>query len=216
MNTNEKFVITISREIGSGGRTVGRKLAQKLGVRFCDKELINALREKFSLSASEIERIKGEKKNWLADMIRSTVPSPEFVLLNDPNSAYLNTVRVPVTTDEIFEAETEILKELAAESSCVIAGRSGFFVLKDVPNKVDIMLVAPRDKRIARVAEKQNLTPDKAALIVDSVDKSRENYVKRYTGNSRYDLRNYDLVLNVDDLSEDEVVDIILAYLKAL
>ena len=78
------------------------------------------------------------------------------------------------------------------------------------------MLVAPRDKRIARVAEKQNLTPDKAALIVDSVDKSRENYVKRYTGNSRYDLRNYDLVLNVDDLSEDEVVDIILAYLKAL
>ena len=216
MNTNEKFVITISREIGSGGRTVGRKLARKLGVRFCDKELINALREKFSLSASEIERIKGEKKNWLSDMIRSTIPAPEFVLLNDPNSAYLNTVRVPVTTDEIFEAETEILKELAAESSCVIAGRSGFFVLKDVPNKVDIMLVAPRDKRIARVAEKQNLTPDKAALIVDSVDKSRENYVKRYTGNSRYDLRNYDLVLNVDDLSEDEVVDIILAYLKAL
>ena len=216
MNTNEKFVITISREIGSGGRTVGRKLARKLGVRFCDKELINALREKFSLSASEIERIKGEKKNWLADMIRSTIPSPEFVLLNDPNSSYLNTVRVTVTTDEIFEAETEILKELAAESSCVIAGRSGFFVLKDVPNKVDIMLVAPRDKRIARVAEKQNLTPDKAALIVDRVDKSRENYVKRYTGNSRYDLRNYDLVLNVDDLSEDEVVDIILAYLKAL
>lgn len=216
MNTNEKFVITISREIGSGGRTVGRKLARKLGVRFCDKELINALREKFSLSASEIERIKGEKKNWLSDMIRSTIPAPEFVLLNDPNSAYLNNVRVPVTTDEIFEAETEILKELAAESSCVIAGRSGFFVLKDVPNKVDIMLVAPRDKRVARVAEKQNLTPDKAALIVDSVDKSRENYVKRYTGNSRYDLRNYDLVLNVDDLSEDEVVDIILAYLKAL
>lgn len=216
MAINEKFVITISREIGTGGRTIGRKLAEKLGVRFCDKELINALREKFSLSTSEIEHIKGEKKNWLADMIRATVPAPEFVLLNDPNSAYLSSVRVPVTTDEIFEAETEILKELAAESSCVIAGRSGFFVLKDVPGKVDIMLVASRDKRIAHVAEKQGLTLEKAALVVDSVDKSRENYVQRYTGKSRYDLRNYDLVLNVDNLDEDEAVDIILAYLKAL
>ncbi|MBO4475978.1 MAG: cytidylate kinase-like family protein [Bacteroidales bacterium] len=216
MDINQQFVITISREIGSGGRTVGRKLAEKLGVRFCDKELISALREKFSITASEIEKIKGEKKSWLSDLMRSMAPVPELMLVNDPNSAYLTNIRLSITTDEIFEAETEILKELASESSCVIAGRSGFFVLKDFPNKVDIMLTASREKRIARVCAKQNLTPEKAAMIIDDVDKSRENYVKRYTGKSRYDLRNYNLVLNVDDLDEDEVVDIILAYLKAL
>jgi len=216
MDINEKFVITISREIGSGGRTIGRKLAEKLGVRFCDKELINALREKFNLRTSEIEKIKGEKKSWLADLIRSTAPIPELVLLKDPNSAYLGNIRVPVTTDEIFEAETEILRAMADESSCVIAGRSGFFVLKDHPNKVDIMITAPFQKRVEHVMAKQSITKEEAALIVEDVDKSRENYVKRYTGKSRYDARNYDLVLNVDGLTEDEAANIILEYIKAL
>lgn len=215
MDIKDKFVITICREIGSGGRSIGRKLAQKLGVRFCDKELINALREKFNVTASQIEKIKGEKKNWLADLIKSTAPIPEFILLNDPNSAYLGKVQMPITTDNIFAAETEILRELAEESSCVIAGRSGFFVLKDHPNKVDIMITASREKRIQRVSAKQNLPEEQAALIVDDVDKSRENYVKRFTGKSRYDSRNYDLVINVDDLTEDEAVEVILSYLKA-
>ena len=215
MNTKDKFVITISREIGSGGRSIGRKLAEKLGVRFCDKDLINALREKFHLSVPQIEKIKGEKKSWLADLIKSTAPMPEFVLLNDPNSAYLSNVRIPVTTKEIYEAETQILQQLAEESSCVIAGRSGFFALKDHPNKVDIMITAPRQKRIERVMRKQDIPEEQATLIVDDVDKSRENYVKRFTGKSRYDSRNYDLVINVDNLTEDEVVDVILSYLKA-
>lgn len=215
MNIKDKFVITICREIGSGGRSIGYKLAQKLGVRFCDKELINALREKFNVTASQIEKIKGEKKSWLADLLKSTAPIPEFILLNDPNSAYLGKVQMPITTDAIFAAETEILRELAEESSCVIAGRSGFFVLKDHPNKVDIMITASRENRIKRVAAKQNIPEEQAALIVDDVDKSRENYVKRFTGKSRYDSRNYDLVINVDDLTEDEAVNVILSYIKA-
>ncbi len=216
MNTDEKFVITISREIGSGGRSIGRKLSEKLGVRFCDKELINALREKFNLNTSEIEKIKGEKKNWLADLIRSMAPVPELVLLNDPSSAYLGNIRANVTTDEIFEAETRILRELADESSCVIAGRSGFFVLEGHPNKLDIFITASRSKRIERVMAKQNIDENAAGLIVDDVDKRRENYVRRYTGKSRYDCRNYDLVINVDDLSDDQAADIILSYIRAV
>ena len=63
MNTKESFVITISREIGSGGRTVGKILAERLGVRYCDKDLIKALRDKFGLTAYEIEKLKGAKKS---------------------------------------------------------------------------------------------------------------------------------------------------------
>lgn len=213
MDLNNKFVITVSREIGSGGRTIGRKLSERLGVRFYDKELINALREQFNLNTSEIEKIKGEKKNWLADLIRSMAPVPEMVLVNDPGSAYLGNVRNMVTNADIFEAETKILRELADESSCVIAGRSGFFVLEGHPNKVDIFITASRSSRIGNVMHKQNLSEEQAALIVDDVDKSRENYVKRYTGKSRYDCRNYNLVLNVDGISDDDAVSIIMAYL---
>lgn len=64
MNKNEKFVITINREVGSGGRTVGRKLAEKLGVKYCDKSVINGLTQRFGLSVEKIEEIKAQKKTW--------------------------------------------------------------------------------------------------------------------------------------------------------
>ena len=74
MNINEKFAITISREVGTGGRTVGRELAKRLGVRYCDKELIKKLKEMFGLNEAEIERIKGKKQNWLEDLFSRITP----------------------------------------------------------------------------------------------------------------------------------------------
>ncbi len=210
----DPFVITISREVGSGGRTVGRKLAEKLGVRYCDKQLVKALEERFNLTVSGIEKLKGEKKNWLADFVQMVAPMPKASMFVDLDSKYLQEFRPDVTVDDVFKAETEILRALADEGSCVIAGRSGFFVLKDRPNKVDIFITASRDNRIARVMRRQELTREQAELVVDSIDKTRENYVRRYTDTSRYDSRNYDLVINMDHLTEDEAVDLILSYLK--
>ena len=210
----EPFVVTISREIGSGGRTVGRKLAEKLGVRYSDKDLINALREKFNLTASHIEELKSEKKNWLADFIHWVAPVPKAQNIVDTDSKFIQEFRSNVTTNDVFKAEMEILEGIAEEGSCVIAGRSGFFVLEDHPNKVDVFITASREHRVVRVMHKQNLNEEQAAAVIDSVDKSRENYIKRFTGTSRYDARNYDLVINMDPLTEDEAVDLIIAYLN--
>lgn len=216
MKTDEQYVITISRELGSGGHTIGRKLAERLGVRFCDKELIRALSEKFHLTPESIERLKAEKKNWLADFMRLVFPAPaanRFVG-DEQLRAYIKEYDPEVTTDDIFLAETEILRELAAEESCVIAGRSGFFVLKNHPNKLDVFITASRGHRIGRVVKRQGITPEMAAEVIDKVDRGRENYIQRYAGTSRYDARNYHLTLRVDELTEDEAVDIILAYIK--
>ena len=215
MKLNEPFVITISREIGSGGRTVGRKLAAKLGVRYSDKQLIDALKDKFNLTSTGIEKLKGEKKNWLADFIQFVAPVPKYNTLMDVDEKFALEFRPDVTVKDVFEAEKEILNAIADEGSCVIAGRSGFFVLKDRPNKVDIFITASREKRLMRVTWKQELSRQEAESVIDSVDKARDNYVKRYTGLSRYDTRNYDLVINMDHLTEDEAVDLILAYLGA-
>ena len=214
MNTNEKFVITVAREIGSGGRTIGRKLAAKLGVRYSDKELIRNLREKFNLTTYSIEKLKGEKKSWLADFIQMVAPMPKVGRLLDADSKFLQELRSDVTTNDIYKAESEILNAIAEESSCVIAGRSGFFVLKDHPNKLDVFITASRENRIKRIVRKQHLTETEAETIMDSIDEARDNYVKRYTGKSRYDARNYDIVLNTDNHTEDEIVDIILSYIK--
>ena len=209
----EPFVITISREVGSGGRTIGRKLAEKLGVRFSDKELVDELQKKLNLTVSSIEELKGKKKRWLDDFIQMVAPVPMSGMLVDGDSDYISEYNLSLSVNDVFEAEREILNGIADEGSCVIAGRSGFFVLKGRPNKVDILITASRDKRIARIMEKQNLSRQKAEEVIDSVDKARDNYVKRYTGQSRYDARNYHIVLNMDYITEDQAVSMILSYL---
>ena len=211
MDTGKQFVITISREVGSGGRTIGRKLAEKLGVRFCDKNLINALVDKFKLSTGDIEMVKGQKKNWLADLLEKYTPVPHAGAIGSTGVEF----STAVTNEDLFKAESEILRGLAEASSCVIAGRSGFFILKDHPNKLDIFIQSSFSNRVSRVMERQGKNAEEAEKIIRRVDEMRENYVQRYTSTSRYDSRNYDLVLNVDGLSSDEAVDIILAYIKA-
>ena len=214
MNTQQPFIITISRELGSGGHTVGQLLAERLGVRFSDKELIKALREEFHLTTDAIERLKGEKKDWLTSLLRKIVAMPKAENVVEWDDKFVQEYRPDLSSDEIFEAEKQILRGIAEEGSCVIAGRSGFFVLKDFPNKVDIFITAPREKRIQRVMAKQHLSEQEAAAAIDRVDEGRENYIKRYAGTSRYDVRNYDLVINMDNFpDENAAVELILEYL---
>ena len=212
MKQSEKFVIAINRELGSGGRTVGEMLAQRLGVPFYDKALIQSLKEKYNLSTEEIERLKGQKHNWWADLKRSLSIMPNYTaphLFHDKAS-------IPdfLITDDIFRSETEILKGIAEDGSCVIAGRSAFYIFRDHPNHLNVLIQASMEQRIDRVATKRGISRDEARSIIDEVDRGRESYINKYTGTSRYDTRNYDLVINMDDHSEEEAVDIIMKYIR--
>ncbi len=211
MKQDELFVITINRELGSGGRTVGEKLAKRLEVPFYDKALIQQLKKKYGLTTEEIERLKGQKHNWWSEFKRSMMMMPNYVA----PKAIPDYANMPdfLITDDIFQAETEILKGIAADGSCVIAGRSGFYIFRDHPNHLSILIQASMERRIERVMQKQNVTAEKAEAIIKEVDESRENYVKKYTNSSRYDTRNYDLVINADNHSEDEIVEMIILYL---
>jgi cytidylate kinase len=211
MNKNEKFVITINRELGSGGRTVGQKLAEKLGVQFYDKAVIKGLQEKYHLTVEEIEKLKGRRHDWWAEF--------KYQLLNP--SAKSTNLYLPRTdheaqqpdTDAVFKAETEILNGIIADESCVVAGRSGFYIFRNHPNCLSILIQASIPFRIERLMRKQHLTEEEARDTIDKIDNMRENYVKKYTGTSRYDTRNYNLVITADHKSEDEIVDLILKYI---
>jgi len=212
MNTKEPFVITISREVGSGGHTVSSILAKKLNVRYCDKLLLESLEKQFGLSASGIEKLKSEKKNWLADFLNRVSPMPSAKALGlDPK--FSQEFRVNVTTEDIFKAEVDILQDFAKMGSCVVAGRSGFHIFKDHPNKLNVFITASLPYRIQRVMKKQDLSEESAVALIKGIDKARENYIKRFAGVSRYDARNYDLVLNADGHTEEEIANFILSYL---
>ena len=191
MKLSEQFVITINRELGSGGRTIGEKLAKRLGVPFYDKALIHELQDKYELTVEEIEHLKGQKHNWWADFKRSLKIMPSYVA----PQFISGTSAIPdfLITDDIFHSETEILKGIAEDESCVIAGRSGFYVLREHPNHLSILIQARMEHRINRLVEKRGISPEEAEKIIKEVDTGRENYVKKYTGTSRYDTRNYDL-----------------------
>jgi cytidylate kinase len=206
MNKNEKFVITINREAGSGGRTVGEKVAKKLGVPFYDKALIQALIEKYHLSVEEIESLKGRKHDWWSEFKR--VVGLEHTItgsvIDDPDM---------YSPADIFKGEMEILKGIAESESCVIAGRSGFFVFEDHPNHLSILITAPYEQRIQRLMAKKGITEEEAKKVIREIDTSRENYIKKFTGSTRYDTRNYDLVINMNGRSEDVIADMIMMYI---
>jgi cytidylate kinase len=206
MNTNSKFIITINRELGSGGRTVGRKLAEKLGVEYFDKAVINALQERYNLSVEQIEHLKGQETGWWEEFKRKMTFSESEYELNQTN----------IETEDVFRAETQILKALAKDQSCVIAGRTAFYMFREHPNHLSILIQASMLNRMERVAREQNMTKEQARLVIDKVDKMRENYVKEFTGTSRYDARNYHLVINMDDLTEDAAVELILTYIRSI
>ncbi len=212
MNLKEKFVIAINRELGSGGRTVGEKLAAKLGVDFYDKALVKALEEKYHLTVEEIENLKGRKNNWWSDFSR--VVSVGETMRQQYYSIAVDDEPKLVTTQQIFKIEKEMLLAMAENGSCVITGRSGFFVFRHHPNHINVLIQAPMEKRIQRLMKKQNMSAEEAEKTIRRIDKMRDNYVTKYTGESRYDTRNYDLVINMDSINEDDAAALIMQYIE--
>lgn len=202
MNTDEKFIITINRELGSGGRTVGHKLAEQLGVKYYDKAIIQGLTEKYGLTAEEIEQLKAqEKPSWWSELQERC------------KSLLGSNLQEKPSTSAMFETERKILERLAHEESCVVAGRSGFLIFRDYPNRLNVFIQASTEHRIERLMKKGK-TYAAALDTIDEVDEGRETYLKKYSDRSRYDTRNYDIMLSMDGMTEDDAVAVIMEYIN--
>ena len=188
------------------------KLAARLGVPFYDKALIKALQQKYNLTIEEIENLKGRTHSWWADFKRVMGIGYSNNISQYYNVSYTNEPDL-LTSDDIYKAEQEILKGMAESESCVIAGRTAFYMFRKHPNHLNILIQAPMEYRIKRIMNKRGITAQEAEKIIDKVDKMRENYVNRYTGTNRYDTRNYDLVFSSAGKTEDQIVDLIMEYI---
>ena len=213
MDLSNKYVITINRELGSGGKTVAKKLAEKLGVPFYDKAHLQSLEDKEGLSAEKIESLKAKKRTWWPDFKRIVELDGGFAV-----SIYDNLPNVPVPekndTDKKFRTEQEILKGIVEAESCVVAGRCSFVTFKDHPNRLNIWIQSPLESRVERVMKKKGIaSKQEAEKFIKEVDQLCEDYSVRHTGISRYDTRNYDLVISMENKTEDEAVELILKHI---
>lgn len=190
----DHVVITVSREYGSGGRYVGRLIADKLGIKFYDKEIITKLAEVTGLSEEYIENNE-QKRDASA-------------ILN--NGFYMGLDNA----DELFVKETELIKELAAKDSCVIIGRCADFILKDEKNVIKVFVYSGMEDKIKRATQIYGYEEEKAKKEIERIDKLRANHYKHYTDKDWKDFNNYDICINSDLLGVEKSADVICDIVK--
>ncbi|MCD7735770.1 MAG: cytidylate kinase-like family protein [Lachnospiraceae bacterium] len=201
----QHIVVTIARQFGSGGKTVGQMLAKDMGVRCYEKEIIRMASEEsginealFNETYEKLKRTplfgktKGEYKGRL-------IPPDSDEFVSDHN---------------LFNYQAKIIRDLAERESCVIVGRAADYVLKDYPGLVSVFVHAPRAYCVRQAIERNACTDRDVEKFVEKTDKYRSDFYNYYTGKKWNDARNYDLCLNSQRLGFEGVMKAIESYIR--
>lgn len=204
-----KLIITINREYGSGGKIIGQKLSQKLGIPYYDDDIIKLASEN-SAVGEEFFRMNDEKpgNNILCKIIGGLKTA-----LNKP------TIKDDITNpDNLFRFESEVIRELANEESCILIGRCADFVLESsgFEDFVNLYVYSDLPTKLRRVMEVDGVDTKEALLRVQKINKSRSEYYRYYTGESWDDMNRYDLTINTTKLGLDAASELVIKYLSLL
>ncbi len=191
---SKHIVITIAREYGSGGRYVGRLIADKLGIKFYDKDFIEKLAQETGFSEEYIEENE-QKMNALGNFNNGY-----YIGLNN--------------SDELFLKESELIKELANQESSVIIGRGADFILKDREDVLKVFIYSNMENKVKRATEIYGFDRVKAEKEIKRIDKLRSNHYKHYTEKEWKDYSNYDICLNSDKLGVEKTAELICEMIK--
>lgn len=202
MNSKEKFVITISRQFGTGGHEIGAELARRLGVKVLDKQILNEVAARMRTVEDAMEKIELRNPLWRDDFT-------DFYRTYMANAEY-NGQEKDKTSHKLFRAQADIIRHIAEEESCVVIGRCGFDIFADHPNALKIFVHSSVDCRKRRIAEKYDISEVDAAVMIVDNDFSRELYTKTFTGRDWCDARNYDVSLDVRNFGINGAVDFLM------
>lgn len=204
----KKVIITIARQYGSGGREIGERVAEMLGIPLYDKELITDAAAKGSLNE---EVIKGADES-AANSLLYTLAMGSNILGTTMNFGY----KKPLN-DKLFVLQSEVIKEYAEGGSCVIIGRCSDYVLRNEKNVLRLFIYGDLDHRKARVAERHpEIKSSQIIDIINKTDKRRASYYNFYTGNKWGKYDNYDMAINSSTLGIEGTANIIAASAKKL
>lgn len=184
---NQHTVITIARQFGSGGRTIGRQLADELGFAFYDRELIELAAKESGVSQHLFENVDEKATNSLLySLVVGAYTMGSRVLTFSDMS--LN--------DKLFLIQSDVIKNVAKEHSCVIVGRCADYVLRDFPNCINVFIHADMDSKVERIAKIRELNHEKAKDLIIKTDKQRASYYNYYSTKKWGRAENYHLSLD--------------------
>ena len=198
-----KKLITISREYGSGGRIIGKLLAERLGVPFYDKEIIDMAVEESGFSRELMENAELNAKNSFAYNLASALIFSEGI-----NASPLS------VNEKMFLAQFQVISQIGKTNEGVIVGRCADYVLKDMPGVTNVFIHAEVEDRKKRAIEKYGEDPAKIDDIIATYDKARQNYYNYHTCQKWGDYRNYNLSINSSYITEEESVGLIVDYVE--
>ena len=193
-----KKIITIGRQFGSGGRTIGKAVAQRLGIPYYDKELVDAVAKESGFSHEFIEEI-GEYASVTSSFLFNIAVSAHPMGLIDTMSV----------SDKLYICQTNVIRDLAEKGPCVMVGRCADFILRDRPDCLRIFIHADEEFRAKRVLKNYGETKQPIAKRLQEKDSKRKVYYKHYTNHNWGEAKNYHLCLNSGLIGMEKCVDII-------
>jgi len=191
------YFITIGRQFGSNGDTIGKMLAQKLNMSFYDKELINIASEKSGIGKEIFEKADEKSSHSIFGGLfgfRNSILDEMYA------GNYL-------CNETLFEIQSEVIRDLSKKDSAVFVGRCADYILKEEAHKLDIFIHANLEDRIKNVTEKYGLSEKESATLIQKQDKQRAAYYNYYTSKKWGDAASYDLCINASAFSLESIVD---------
>ena len=198
-------VITIGRQYGSGGREIGKKISEILGIGYYDDELISLAAKNSGMNSDTLSDVDEKATNSLL----YTLAMGGSLFGGNAAIAY----EMPIN-DKLYIAQSDVIKDLAKKEPCVIIGRCADYVLKDYPSVINLFIYADLEKRTARVAMRRGINEAKARDIIIKTDKQRANYYNYYTSRKWGRIDNYDLCIDSGRIGCDKAAEVIAEYVK--
>lgn len=202
----DNYVVTIGREPGSGGHEIGKKLAEKLGFSFYDKELINIASQKSGLGKEFFEKAD----ECYGPSLYGGLFGMRNSLVDEVYAGYY------LSNENFFKIQSDVIRDLAEKSPAVFVGRCADYVLKNHPRCFNIFITAELTDRIKRLASIHNVDEEKAKKIVDKMDKKRSEYYNFYSNKQWGIAKSYHLCVNSSVTGIQNTVDLITDYINIL
>lgn len=200
----EKYVITIARQYGSGGLKIGKRLAEELGICCYDSEMLKLVSDSRNMRDHLVAHDDRIKDTALFEVASRRYDGSELPKESDDFISMRN----------LFEYQSDIIRELADREPCIIVGRCANYILRDRADTLSIFIHAPIEYRMRRASSVHSMTKKELESYINSIDRHKASYYKYYTGSEWTDLRNYDLSLNSEALGIQKCVDEIISYIK--
>ena len=201
----KKFVISIGRQLGSGGKEIAEKLSGHLHIPVYDKKLLEVAAKESGLDATVFENADEKESNSLFG---------GFFSIHGSLSGFVSGGSC-MESDQLFLIQSEAIRKIAEREACIIIGRCAEYVLRENPDMVSIFITADTDERVRRVAKKEMLNLEKAKEKIEKGDKKRRSYHDYYATTRWGEAQSYDLCINSSLMGIEGTVDFLYSFIKA-